>query len=300
MKKITIQHRLEYLFALCLAALFRLLPIGVSLAIGMGVGWFAYSVLSIRRKVMLANLAQAFPQKPVKERNRIARRCFMHYGGMAAEFALLPKLNRKYLEKYIEIRGREFVDRVLQEGKGGFVISGHFGNWEIMGGGSATLGYPVTYVATSQSNPLVDKMMDDYRKALGIEIWKRREAVKGVLKSLRNNRFVAILIDQDARRDCVFVDFFGKQAATHRGAAVFHLKTGAPLIFSYCTRIKGPYYRITFEEVPLNLSGGSKDEQIREITQTLTTMLEDKIREHPEQWFWMHKRWKTQPERNKS
>lgn len=252
-------------------------------------------VLGIRKKVMLDNLLQAFPAMDIGQRKNIARRCARHFGMMTAEFARMPILDNRYLEKYVEFDSGDAVSDAQSMGKGGLVISGHFGNWELMGGGSSLLGYPVTYIVASQSNPLVDKLLDDYRRNLGIEILKLKTAAKGALKSLKQNRFIAILIDQDAGKEGEFVDFFGKPASTHRGAAIFHLRTGAPLIFASCIRIKGPYYRVKYEKVELKLSEGSYEQQIREITQRLTKILEDKIKMHLEQWFWMHKRWKRKP-----
>ena len=290
-----LKHKLEYWLTGFLTGLFRILPTPLATSLGMSIGGFAYTALRIRRKVALENLRTAFPEKGPAELEKIAYNSYRHWGGVGAEYARLPKFTRKEYDKYFTIEGRKVLDKCIAGGKGGLVISGHFGNWEIMGAAASMLGYGVTYIVATQSNKLVDKMMDDVRRHHGIEIWKRHQAPRGVLKSIKNNRFIAIMIDQDARKDSIFVDFFGKPAATHRGPAVFHLKTGSPLVISSCIRQKGAHYLIRFEECNLPDFSGVRDELNKKVMAFLTKKLEDQIRKNPEQYFWMHKRWKTQP-----
>lgn len=294
MKPSTLKHRFEYRLAAFFAGLFRILPVSWAVSLGMGLGWIGYKLIGIRKKVMLDNLRQAFPEKSRTEREKIALKSYCHWGGMAAEFALLPKMDERRFRRYVEFDGEEVLDKVAAGGKGGLIISGHLGNWEWMGAMAARLGYGVTYIVASQSNKLVDRMMDDFRRSQGIETWQTRIGAKGVLKSVKNNRMIALMIDQDAGRNCVFVDFFGLEASTHRGPAVFHLKTGSPLIISTCIRVKGPHYRVLFEETDISVPEGSTEDKYIHIMAELTKLLEAKIREHPEQYFWMHKRWKTE------
>lgn len=293
MDKHPLNHRLEYYLAYSLTAFFRALPISWAVHLGMGIGWLAYKLLGIRKKVMLENLKQAFPEKTDAEREKIAVKAYCHWGGMGAEFAILPKMKDAYLKKYVTIEGLDVIEKAVAVGKGGINIAGHLGNWEIMGVAAANRGIDVTYVVAKQANKLIDKMMDDHRRVHNIEIWKTREAPRGVLKSLKRNCFVALMIDQDAGKECVFVDFFGKEASTHRGPAVFYLKTGSPFILSNCVRIKGAHYKVMFEEVILDIPEGTREEQTVFIMAELTKLLEEKVRQYPEQYFWMHKRWKT-------
>jgi len=295
MKKRKLQHRLEFWLIVFFAGIFRLLPHKWAVCCGMSIGGFAYKRLKIRRNVALSNLKIAFPQKTLEELEDIAYRSYRHWGGVGAEFARLPLFNRKHMDKYITFTGQDVLNNSVALGKGGLIISGHFGNWEVMGPSAVMKGYGVTYIVATQTNKLVDKKMDDLRKDKGIEIWKTREAPRGVFKSLKNNSFIAIMIDQDAGKDCVFVDFFSKSASTHRGPAVFHLRTGAPLIKSSCIRTKGPYYTINFEEIILPESVKLAENVTKEMMAYLTGILEEQIKEHPEQYFWMHKRWKTRP-----
>ena len=295
MSKSSFSHRIEYSLIRFFAFLFRALPVSWSVGLGMAIGWFAYRVIGIRRKVALSNLSIAFPQKPPAELERIACKSYCHWGGMGAEFASLPKISERYIRKYIIFDGEDVLRRANEQGKGTLIISGHFGNWELMGSVNAYLGYKVTYIVATQTNKLVDKFIDDLRRMHGIQIWKMRNAPRGILASLRDNRYIALMIDQDAGRDCVFVPFFDKDASTHKGPAIFHLLKGAPLVISSCTRIRGPRYRILFEEVNLPSLEGDNEAKIYQIMAYLTKLLEEKVCQHPEQYFWMHKRWKTRP-----
>jgi KDO2-lipid IV(A) lauroyltransferase len=162
-----------------------------------------------------------------------------------------------------------------------------------MGAMAARSGIPVTFVVTTQSNRKIEQMVDRIRLGAGIEIVKRKDAIRGVLSALKRNRCVALLIDQDAHEEGAFVPFFGRLASTPRGPAVFHLRTGAPLVFVQSTRLPGERYRVEFRQVD---SSGTEDAD--EITARMTAMLEAAIRETPEQWFWMHRRWKTLPPRS--
>jgi KDO2-lipid IV(A) lauroyltransferase len=236
------------------------------------------------------NLARAFPGLPERALRELSARIYRHFGRIAASFVELPHLSRADLEHWITIDGWDVLDAALSEGKGAIVYSGHLGNWEIMGCLVARCGYPVTFVVTAQTNRLVEDLMDRYRMAAGVRIVKRHGAAKGVFTALRENRIVAILMDQDARDDGAFVPFFGQPASTPRGAAVFHLRTGAPLIFARSQRLPGERLRIrlTRTDVP-NIA------QADALTAYMTAQLEAAIRETPEQWFWMHRRWKTRP-----
>ena len=289
------QHKAEYALTAFFARFFRMLPAEAATALGMSLGGLGYKLLGIRKRVMLENLKRVFPERSEEDLQKIALKSYCHWGGMTAEFARLPRMDAGYIEKYVEFTGEDVLFEAEKIGRGGLVISGHLGNWEIMGCAATQRGHKVTYVVATQSNRLVDEMMDRYRRAQGIELWKMGKAPRGVFKSLKDNRFVALMIDQDAGKDCVFVDFFGKKAATHRGPAVFHLKTGAPLILSSCIRVKGVHYKIAFERVELEIPEGSIEERTTYIMRELNKLLEAQIRKYPEQYFWMHKRWKTRP-----
>jgi KDO2-lipid IV(A) lauroyltransferase len=244
------------------------------------------------------NLARAFPDLDDKQIRRLAEDCYRHFGALLAEFARLPLLRPGNVPDLVDFEGLEYLDRALQAGRGGIVVSGHFGNWELMGAGASVLGYPVCYVVTGQENERVERLMDRQRERAGITIIKRNEALRGVIKVLRENRLVAILSDQDAHEAGAFVPFFGRPASTPRGAATFALRTGAALLFGESYRQGTGRLKVRFEPVPRDDLPADRDQAVWELTRRFTARLEEAVRRHPEQWFWMHRRWKTPPPEN--
>lgn len=282
-------HYLQYLALRGLFAVLSLLPRKVRGAFGVALGWVAYS-LGIRKTVVRQNLKTAFPGINEKGQSTVARRCFEHFGTVATSLAATSGISKNDIGNWIFPEGLQYMDQAVAGGKGAIVVSGHIGNWELIGAACARFGYPVSFVVTTQRNKLVQEWLDNVRKAAGIEIIPRKQAIKGVLSALRRNRIVAILIDQDAHEDGVFVPFFGKLSSTPRGPAVFYLRTGCPLIFMSSYRLPGEKYKFKLENV--ELPEGADQQQVMAL---LTQKLESAVRAAPEQWFWMHKRWKTAP-----
>jgi KDO2-lipid IV(A) lauroyltransferase len=292
----TWRHQIEFAAVRFFQGLAAILPRRMAASIGAVMGYLVYCI-GIRRRVTQQNLSAAFPMLPVRAVRQIARATYRHFGRVAVSFAWLHRLGQHALDRWIFVRGFDVFDKVLQRGKGAIIVSGHLGNWELMGASVAALGYPVTYVVTTQRNKRVEVLMDRLRQSPGIEIVKVRESVRGVLSALKRNRLVAILMDQDAREAGAFVPFFGRVASTPKGPAVFHLKTGSPLIFVRSRRISRERYVIHFEELDTTIL---EPRDAEAITALVTRKLEDTIRETPEQWFWMHRRWKTRPPKSSS
>jgi KDO2-lipid IV(A) lauroyltransferase len=270
-------------------ALLRVMPRRARGWIGISLGQLAYFI-GIRRKTVIENLEAAFPGLPPKAVRKTAGKVFQHFGRVATSVAGLPLLSKSALNHWIFVENGEVMDAALAEGKGCIMASGHIGNWEIAGGIASVRGIPTSYVVTTQRNKLIEAKINHYREACGIEIIPRKVAMRGVLSALRRGRMVAMLIDQDAHEDGAFVPFFGRPASTPRGPAVFHLRTGAPLIFGYSTRLPGERILLHYERIDTT---GITDAD--ELTALLTQKLEAAIRIRPEQWFWMHRRWKTAP-----
>ena len=291
----TFQHNIEYFGVLAVAWFARILPQTLAINMGKGIGWSAYAMLGIRRSVTHDNLRQAFPDKPEQWIRRTARACYQHFGRVAVELARLPKMDLRWIEKNVEFRGQDVLDRSQARGKGGVVMSGHIGNWEIMGATVAVLGYPATYIVTTQRNKAVERWMDNLRAGRGIQIIKTHDSAIRMIRALKKNRIIAVLSDQDAHEDGVFVPFFGRLASTPRGGAVLQLKTDASPIFCFSTGLPGGKWQITLEDIPVPGEGiDMKDAEIQLLTY-VTERLEEEIRKRPGQWLWMHRRWKTPP-----
>ena len=288
------RHGLENFALSGLGIAFRRLPRSISIRLGESLAGLVY-LLGIRVPVTKDNLAQAFPDLDPGQIQKIACGCYRHFGALLAEFARLPLIKRENLSDLVEIEGLQVMNQARAEGRGVIVVSGHLGNWELMGAAFAILGYPVSYVVTRQENELVERQMDNLRRGAGTEIIKRRDAAKGVLKALRQNCLVAILSDQDAHEAGAFVPFFGRPASTPRGAALFALRTGAALIFAESYRQGLGRLRVIFERIPVNDLPADRDAAVHELVRRFTARLEKAVRRHPQQWFWMHRRWKTSP-----
>jgi len=288
-KKPRFAHRIQFLLLHALLGVLRLLPRRGRSATGIVLGRIAFA-LGIRRKVSEANLRLAFPDLPDRGVHDTARRCFEHFGCVATSLASFPSLTKDAVGDWVFFENLAALDRAVAGGKGGLVISGHLGNWEIVGALCARLGYPVSFVVTTQRNKLVEAWLNELRTRCGVEIIQRKDALRGVLSALKRNRLVAMLIDQDAHEEGVFVPYFGQLSSTPRGPAVFHQRTGAPLIFMASYRLPGERYRCVLQDVKVE-----RDSDQETIMATLTARLEAAVRQAPEQWSWMHRRWKTAP-----
>jgi Kdo2-lipid IVA lauroyltransferase/acyltransferase len=290
-----LRARLEYLAILGVASLFRRLPISISRAIAVGVGILASRILKLRRKVCASNLLQAFPALTASEIEVRYHAIWKHFALVGAELARVPGMSLAQFDRYVDGQEIEKLREIAARGKGAIFVSGHLGNWEWLGAMTARAGLPITYVIAPQTNKLVEDWINDMRAAAGIEIISRRDAIRGTLQALKRGRIVAMLCDQDAGDPGVFVPFFGALASTPRGPALFHIKTGAPLVFGACCRQADGRYKMAFEEISLPPLSGDRERDEFTIMSLVTKRLEDEIRSYPDQYLWLHRRWKTKP-----
>ena len=293
------KHRLEYQGTRFLFFLAQRLPQAWLLILGAGLGKLTFSLLRIRRRVALENLAHAFPEKSAAEIKTIARRSYENFGKMMLEYLRLPSLSAAALQQRISFampRERNPYEQALALGKGAICMTGHFGNWEYMGALVAQMQYPMVYLYQEQNNPYVDGLIRDIRTKMNMPSIPRGAALRGILKALREKKFVAILADQDAGRNGIFVDFLGRPASTAQGPAAFVLKTQAPIVFCVAIREPRGHHRVEAELLTFDFSKNaatSEEDKLHQITAAWTKVLEKYIRQYPDHWFWMHRRWKT-------
>lgn len=287
------RHRIEYWLTLLLVLVIRLLRWPTALKLGDVCGALIFEVLRIRRNVALDNLRHAFPDNSDEELIAIARRAYQNFVKMTIEYFRFPDLTPKKVMQIVEFESVELLEWIIANGRGAMCIAGHFGNWELMGAAIRAAGYPMTFLVGEQHNRRIDDMMNRNRQLVGVELIHMGVAVRGVIKALRSNKMIALLSDQDAGRDGVFVDYFGRPASTPKGPAVFALKTGSPVMFGSAVRLKDGRHRLYFDLVDEGRVGALSDENIEVITQAYTSVLERYVRQYPDHWFWMHRRWKT-------
>jgi KDO2-lipid IV(A) lauroyltransferase len=293
MKKI--QNYLEYWLVLAIRSSVIHFPLRWALVAANMLGRFTFHIIRLRRKVAIENLSHAFPDKSLRECKNIAKRTYCNFAKMAVEYIRFPKMSTDELLQRVRFDNAELLRHAADEGKGVVCVGGHFGNWEIMAAAIRALGYPMLVIVAEQRNKLVDELINKNRAIMNIEMVGRGIAIRGILKALREKKIVALLADQDAHEEGVFVEFMGRPSSTPQGPAAFCLKTGAPMIFGSCVRLNNGNHCVIFSRVTTNEFHTVTPENIKLLTQKYTTILESYVRQYPDHWFWMHRRWKTSP-----
>ena len=272
----------------------NLLPEGFALWMGRRLGSAGYHLDWEHRKVALQNLYLAFGQeKSASEIQGVARRAFQNLGMMAMEFFRIPRLSMEDFKKKVSVEGLDEALRLLEKKKGGLLLIGHFGNWELMGFMSKVIGNPIMVIAKPmKKNRWVDQFITEIRNAAGLEVISNVKASRKVIRALSQNRVVGILIDQRAKRsEGVWADFFGRKAPTTPGLAVLALRTGAPVLPVFMVRNGFQNHRLLIKK-PLELiRTGNFKKDVEANTQLFNQTLESMIRQYPDQWFWVHRRW---------
>ncbi|MCK9582730.1 MAG: lysophospholipid acyltransferase family protein [Endomicrobiales bacterium] len=293
MKKL--QREVEYILLQIFGTLLRLLPLSVVRFMARSIGSFAYYCVPIRKKVILTNLRNAFlKEKSEKEIRAIAKANYRQFAVTFMELVCFPKIKKQELLNITRFKGFEHVEKAINDGKGAVLVGAHFCNWEIMGAAIAQR-YPLTFVIGQQENSKVDSLLNEYRAEKGIKLIPLKFALRGVMKTLKANELIAILADQDAHEDGVFVEFFGRPASTPKGPAMFALRQNCPMIAGHIFRARDGKFDVEFEVVQ-KPQAQNQDELIGMYMANFTKILEKNTRKAPDNWFWMHKRWKTKPQ----
>lgn len=261
------------------------------------VGLVVYGV-SKRRVVAYRNLRAAFPEREPGELRHIARRSARSLALSFFELLRAPEMDAAYGQEHVAVVGREHLEAAFGKGKGVIFLSGHFGNWEMLGLAGGFFGYPIVALARVQKHPKSDEYLNRIRSSNGAQIIRKGIAVREVVRALREGKIVGMVGDQDGGKKGVFVDFFGRSASTATGAATFALRTGATILPIFIFREQGLKHRIEIEPPLQPLAGVSEEEVERDLLQRYAKILEEKIRKSPEQWLWAHRRWKSSPDRH--
>jgi Kdo2-lipid IVA lauroyltransferase/acyltransferase len=279
--------------ARCVWLLSFIVPYRLGVSAGAFFGYFAYFALVRERRRTIEHLKVAFRDKDAHWIRRTAQHCFIHLGKSLFEAMLISP---RRLAAVIDTTGSENLRSALSLGKGVIFVTGHIGNWEILGGAVAAM-HDLSVVAA----PIVPESLNDMilglRSRIGIRtiLRGRPGAAKELIRVFKENRVLGLLIDQDTDVDSAFVDFMGKPAWTPTAAASMALKFDAPVVFGYIRRLKNNKHKVIIEG-PLTLKrSNNMDHDIMENTAMLTKKIEACISETPEQWVWMHRRWRRQP-----
>jgi KDO2-lipid IV(A) lauroyltransferase len=254
-----------------------------------------------RTQVARVNLRIAFPSWSEAQREAVLVRSFENIGRSVAEFARLGRLGPEALRERVRIEGLEHVEAARAQSKtGGIVaITGHFGSWEMLAAAMAAHGFPFVAVQKPRESPLLDAVVERYRRSGGAEFLARGNAALAVMRSLAEGKAVAILYDQDSPKDeGVFVPFFGRLACTRDGPVKIALRTRAPVLPVFLHRVGDSSTHVAHFRPPIPMVRGQGmplEEAIRENARRMTAVIEEEIRLAPDHWNWVHRRWKTQP-----
>ncbi len=293
-----VKNEIIYLGFRGVLLLIRALPVRLGVRLGALAGSGAYHLLRRERRRALAHLEIAFGREMSgAARKAIARRSFAHLGMTFVEFANFPRL-RDRLDTYVDLQDRAVIDRCLEGGRGLVWVTGHLGNWEILASYFACYQhYKVNAVSRTAYDRRMQALLVRLREESGVRSIERgdRQATRALIRAFRQNEVLAMLIDQDTKVQGVFVDFFGRPAWTPAAAAALAYKMDAPVLVGFIERLGDGRHRITVSEPIALPRTGDADEDIRRTTAEFTRRIEAQIRRVPEQWVWMHRRWRTRP-----
>jgi KDO2-lipid IV(A) lauroyltransferase len=278
-----------YILVRPVAEIFRIMPPRMAAGTGNILGALAATVLPWFSRIAEANLARAFPDLPAGERSRIAAANFRHLGRELGRYLSLTRRDTSVLKSLVRVEGRDLVDKALARGRGVVVLTAHLGSWEIAGAYVGLTYQNFAVVARDLYDTRLNALLNGFRARFNIRVYDTSDA-RGILRHLKNGGILAVLVDQNSRRVAsVPVPFFGLPAPTPVGPVRLVERTGAALMMGFLVRV-GEGYRLRLEE--LGTADGGAAERWLEI---FNLRLETLIREHPDQWVWMHDRWAARP-----
>ncbi len=286
----------RFLAVRCAALAVSVLPLTLAQRLGRLVGSVIYALAAAERRKALASLKLAFPMSSQAQLKTLARASFRHLSEMLFELACISQVDAR-MESMVQwpASAREVLEAALRQNKGVVFVSGHVGNWEFLARRVALAGFNCQSIAKETSDPRLTRWIESVRQGAGLKsIWRSQPgAAKHMLRALKSNGILGLLIDQDTKVQSVFVNFFGKPAKTPRAAADLALKTGAPVVVGFCHRVAPSLYCIEMRAMAVP---EKSDNAAVVLTQQLTLEIEAAIRSHPEQWVWMHQRWRSVPD----
>lgn len=283
-----------YLVARTVLMFVQMMSLSTCHSVANGVGWLLADVLKIRRRLVMENLRHAFPEKSEDELLAIARRMWQHLVLLAFEVVHLPrKIHPTNWRDYIRIDGSDVLLPLLTDGRPVMIVSAHFGNFELASHMLALLGFPPHAVARPLDNPYLHDFINRLRRDQGQQIIPKSGGLEWILEVLEAKGTLALLADQYAGSKGCWVEFFGRQASAHKAIALLALQQEARIVVGYAWRVGGPLeYEIVIQSVADPLDNPAELANPKVATQWYTRQFETFIRRAPEQYWWLHNRWK--------
>jgi KDO2-lipid IV(A) lauroyltransferase len=297
MAKSTLQINLEYLTARTLLAVFGALPFRFSLSLGSTLGGLGYYLSGRLRRTGQRNLELAFPELTPPRRDELLRGCFQNLGRLLGLFSQFTNTSPAALKSMVDSEGLDHLDAAIKSGRGVILFTGHVGAWELSSFALSLFDHPLSFLVRRIDNPKIEALVDRARTRLGNRTIDKRSAAREMLQILQAGETLGILVDLNTlEREGIFVDFFGVPASTTFMVAKLALRTGAEVlpVFAPWDRKRGRF--LLKVEEPLRFDRtGNEEEDVRRFTQLFTGVVEKYARRYPDQWLWIHRRWKTRP-----
>lgn len=292
------RRKLEFAAAWPFLKIMGILPRRLSRAFAIGIAQVVYLLHFRLRQVGTRNLEMVFPEKSETERRRILRGVFTSLGRQLAELCQFPRYTPENIDEVVVYEGLENYQRAYARGKGVLFVTAHFGGWELSAFAHSLHGHWLHVVMRPMDNPYLDRLLQQYRTMHGNKVVPKDDFVRGLLAAMRAGETVGILMDTNMTPpQGVFVDFFGIPACTASGLARIALRTDAAVVpgFTIWDEALGKY-RLRFDPAIELVRSGELEADIVANTQKFTSVIEQYVRKYPDQWLWVHRRWKTRPE----
>jgi KDO2-lipid IV(A) lauroyltransferase len=292
-----IKTNLEYFAARLVLGVLGLLPPSTAMSAGKVLGTIAFFFAGNLRKTGLRNLELAFPEKSLEERQTILKGCFLNLGRVLGLFSQLSNRSAESLRNLIAPEGVGNLEEAKAEGNGLILFTAHLGAWELTSFGLSLIGHPFSFLVRRIDNPEVEKLVDEVRMRFGNQTMDKLAAARSMLKILRSGQTLGLLLDLNVLdEEGIFVDFFGVPASTNFITAKLALRTGSAIIpvFAPWDEEKKKFLLQVQPRVSTELTG-DEETDVRRLTEQLSRIIENEIRNYPDQWLWIHKRWKTRP-----
>ena len=283
----------EYILFLSFSKFFQLLGLNLSRKFSFLIAVLFYYIIPIRKKTVLENLHNAFPDYDEKKLKSIAFGSYKSFAIALAEILYIPAMSKEDIKKQVDCINVELIREKYEENNGVILLSAHFGNWEFMATSlAAQLNIPISVVIKPQRNPYVTNWMNKARTKWNNEIVPLGISIRQTYQTIKDKKIVAMVADQRGPEESIKINFFGRNLTVLTGPAALSLKTGAPILYGISVRQDDYSYKSVMTEISNENLPESNEEKIKELSQRHMAYLEGYIRKYPEQWLWMHKRWK--------
>lgn len=287
------KNRIEYILFVGLSHICKILGLNLSRKFASVIAFFFYYFLPIRKDVVIDNLKHAFPDFTDERIKQIAYGSYKSFSITLVEILYLPYMTKEQIISAVRF---ENLDRILEkekENNGIILLSAHFGNWEYCAlSGGVQLDKKFSVIVKPQRNTLVNDWMNKFRTKWTNDVVPLGISIRNIVSVLHNKGIAALVADQRGSEESIKLEFFGRKTSVHTGPAVLALKINSPIIYGITVRQPDYTYKAVIDEISKENLPESFDDKVKVLSERMLKYLEEKIRQNPEQWFWMHKRWK--------